>query len=195
MTRSTCTAPIGIATLAEYWLGELDAAAEARAEEHLLGCDECSRELEGLAALANGTRQLVRQGAVHAVVSDAFVRRLAGQGLRVREYSVPHNGSVNCTIAPEDDVVVARLQTPLQGVERLDIVESSVEGEDRTRLSDIPFNAMSGEVVFTPSADELRALPASTSRLRLVAVDASGERVIGEYTFNHTPYSRREPAT
>ena len=195
MTRLTCAAPIGLATLAEYWLGELDAMSEARLEEHLLGCGECSRELEELAALARGVRQLVRQGAVHTVVSDALVRQMAEQGLRVREYNVPHNGSVNCTIAPGDDVVVARLQASLQGVERLDLVECSSEGEPRRRLSDIPFNVMRGEVVVAPRVEELRTLPASTSRLRLVAVDASGERVIGEYIFNHTPYSGRSSAT
>jgi hypothetical protein len=177
--------------LSEYWLDELDAASEARVEEHLLGCDACSRELEELAALATGIRQLVRQGAVHTVVSNAFVRRLAAQGLRVREYNVPHNGSVNCTVAPEDDVVVAHLQAPLQGIERLDLVE----GEAQERLYDIPFNVEHDEVVVTPRVEELRKLPASTHRMRLVAVDASGERVIGEYTFNHTPYSGQNSAT
>ena len=177
--------------LSKYWLAELDAATEARVEEHLLGCGECSRELEELAALAAGMRQLVREGAVHTVVPNAFVRRLAEQGLRVREYNVPHNGSVNCTVAPEDDVVVARLQAPLQGIERLDLVE----GEARERLYDIPFNAEHGEVVVTPRVEELRKLPVSTHHMRLVAVDASGERVIGEYTFNHTPYSGQSSAT
>ena len=191
MIRSTCSAPVGLAMLSEYWLAELDAATEARVEEHLLGCDVCSRELEELAALTTGMRQLVRQGAVHTVVSNAFVRRLAEQGLRVREYNVPHNGSVNCTVAPEDDVVVAHLRAPLQGIERLDLVE----GEARERLYDIPFNAKHGEVVVTPRVEELRKLPASTLRMRLMAVDASGERVIGEYTFNHTPYSGRSSAT
>jgi hypothetical protein len=191
MIRPTCSAPVGLARLVEYWLAELDAATEARIEEHLFGCGVCSRELEELAALATGMRQLVRQGAVHMVLSNAFVRRLAEQGLRVREYNVPHNGSVDCTVAPEDDMVVARLQAPLQGIERLDLVE----GEARERLYNIPFNAKHGEVVVIPRVEELRKLPASTLRMRLVAVDASGERVIGEYTFHHTPYSGRSSAT
>lgn len=33
----------------------------------------------------------------------------------------------------------------------------------------------------------LRALPAATFRVRLLAVDERGERTLGDYTFNHTP--------
>jgi hypothetical protein len=57
----------------------------------------------------------------------------------------------------------------LQGIERLDLVE----GEARERLYDIPFNVEHGEVVVTPRVEDLRKLPASTHRMRLVAVDAS----------------------
>jgi hypothetical protein len=31
-------------------------------------------------------------------------------------------------------------------------------------------------------------MPSHRQRVRLMAVDASGERVIGDYTFNHTAY-------
>ena len=31
---------------------------------------------------------------------DRISARLAAQGLKVREYRLPHNGSVNCTVAP-----------------------------------------------------------------------------------------------
>jgi hypothetical protein len=123
------------------------------------------------------------------VVDDAFVRRLVEQGVRVREYRLPHNGSVDCTVTPDDDVVVARLEAPLGGVARLDMVEMDADGKGRTRLQDIPFRADSGGVVVVSRTDELRALPASTTRMRLLAVDATGERVIGEYIFRHTPHA------
>jgi len=114
-------------------------------------------------------------------------KRLAAQGLRLREYRVPHNGSVYCTVAPEDDLVITRLDAPLAGVERLD-VERFGEGEGVERLRDVPFDAAAGEAVYTLRTERIRALPETTLQVRLLAVAPSGERLVGEYTFHHTPH-------
>ena len=37
MTQSSCASPIPLATLLEYWLGELDEAREGQLDEHMLG--------------------------------------------------------------------------------------------------------------------------------------------------------------
>jgi hypothetical protein len=42
-------------------------------------------------------------------------------------------------------------------------------------------------VVLTSRIEQIRALPASTLRMRLLAVAPAGERLVGEYTFHHTP--------
>jgi hypothetical protein len=106
--------------------------------------------------------------------------------MRVREYRIEPGGSVNCTVAPSDDLVVTHLGAPLQEVQRLDLI---FEGEGwRQRLQDIAFDPLSGEVVFAPSVAELRKMGVSTNRAHLVAVGPDAERVIGQYTFNHSPY-------
>lgn len=192
MTRR-CASPIPLATLAEYWLDELDTAREAELDEHLLGCGHCSAELQRLADLGHGIRTLVGSGAVRAVVTDEFVKRLAATGRTLREYRVARNGSVNCTLAPDDDVLVARLQAPLTGFDRLDLELPSAGGSERVRLTDIPFDPAAGEVIFTPDVPSIRALPAIRYSVRLLAVAREGERVLGEYTFNHTPWSGVEP--
>ncbi|HXR55673.1 MAG TPA: hypothetical protein VN858_02660 [Casimicrobiaceae bacterium] len=51
---------------------------------------------------------------------------------------------------------------------------------------DVPFDAASGEVVVAAKLAAIRAMPSHRQRVRLVAVDEAGERVIGDYTFNHT---------
>jgi hypothetical protein len=186
MSLPACSAPIALATLVEYWLGELDEAGEARVEEHFLGCDECSKNLQGVIDLAGGIRTLVRQGAAHAVLTDAFVARLAAQGLRLREYRVPCNGSIHCTVAPDDDLLITRLEAPLGAVEQVDVVFFDQAGQQRLR--DIPFNRTTGEVVLTPGTKNIRAADAHTARFQLLAVDRQSERLIGEYTFNHTPW-------
>jgi hypothetical protein len=37
----------------------------------------------------------------------------------------------------------------------------------------------------------VRTLGAARQRMRLMAVDKSSERLLGEYTFNHSPYDPR----
>jgi hypothetical protein len=188
-----CKSPLDWDRLLAYWLGELDPDSEARTEEHYLGCAACSRRLEQLAALAGEVRAVTRMSGVDVVISDQFVRRLTDNGLQVREYSIPFNGSVNCTVAPEDEFVVARLEASLEGVERIDMVYVDSEGESQVRREDVPFIAGSRGVVYSTRINTVRALPATTLRVRLLAVDDRGERTLGEYTFNHTPYSAQRP--
>lgn len=185
MTQKRCAAPIPLSELIAYWLGELDAADEARIDEHLLGCGACSGELAGVVALAGGIREAFKEGLVRAFVTGPFAARLAAQGARLREYHVPRDGSVNCTVTPEDDFVVAHLAAPLAGVTRLDAV-SYVPGVPPQRVRDIPFDSESGEVVSLPDLARLRSMPDHQQRIQLIAVDERGERVLGEYTFNHS---------
>ena len=183
----TCGNPIGFETLVAYWLGEAPEKHEAMLEEHVFGCAYCTRRLQGLAALAAGVRAAVRDGRVSMVVSAPFVGAMQRAGLRLREYAVEPGGSVNCTIRADDDAVVSHLRAPLAGVTRLDVAQMRSTGEPEVRLADVPFDAEAGEVLVVPSAAWLKAMPAFTMRMRLIAVGEAGEKPLGDYTFNHTP--------
>ncbi|MGE5171512.1 MAG: anti-sigma factor family protein [Rudaea sp.] len=185
MTRSICKSPLDDEALVDYWLGELDEDGETPIELHLLGCEECSARLAEIVALGDGIRAALEGGAVRMFVTAAFVRNVARRGLQVREYRVPRNGSVNCSVAPEDELLVAHLEAPLGGVERLDAI-AYVDDEKTDVYHDIPFDAASGEVVAASKIAQVRTLPSHVQRIRLVAVGRDGERVIGDYTFNHT---------
>ena len=187
MMPPTCAAPIGDQVLLEYWLGELDEAADAGIDEHVLACMACARRLEELVALADGIRSAFSRGTMRVFVTDAFVRSAAEQGTHVREYRVPRNGSVNCSVAPEDELLVSRLEAPLAGVNRLDVI-SYLNDAPTDVFRDVPFDAASGEVVLTPKIALVRTMPSHRRRFRLVAVDEHGERVIGDYTFNHVAH-------
>lgn len=76
---------------------------------------------------------------------------------------------------------------------RFIMVTFDSDGNIHSRQQDIPFTIDSGGVVFCPCIDMLRAMPATTLRVRLLAVDARGERTLGDYTFNHTPYGPQRP--
>lgn len=193
MNISTCHSPLTWDTLLTYWLGELDPDIASHTEEHYLGCAVCSHRLEQLTSLAHAVRALTLRSGVSVIINEQFVRKLSESGRTVREYRVPLNGSVNCTVSPADDFVVARLEAPLDGVARLDMVTFINNDQIAMRQEDIPFIAESGGVVFVTNITELRALPASTVRVRLLAIDNNGERTLGEYRFNHTPYTPQRP--
>jgi hypothetical protein len=181
---------LSIEVLLDYWLGDTDAAATDVVDEHLMRCDDCGAALDGLIALGESVREALRAGALAMVTSAAFVGRLAERGLRVREYRLPHDGSVNCTVAPDDDVLVTRLAAPLQGVQRLDIrTQLSIEPGAQHEQHDVPFDPSAGEVVFVSHLGMLRRQPANTLLVTLLAVDAGGAREVGKYTFNHVPWS------
>ena len=137
-----------------------------------------------MVALAGGIREAFARGALHLFVTEGFVRRLDEQGTPMRKYRVPRNGSVNCTLLPEDRFVVARLEVPLAGVTRVDAT-FDLEGQSQA-FPDIPFDAARGSVILVPWAAALREMPSHRAQLRLVAVEGEAERELGTYTFNHT---------
>lgn len=182
--------------LLDYWLRDSDAAATDAVDEHLMRCEACGQVLDEIVALGDGVRKAFGAGEVLAMTSDAFARRLAGGGLKVREYRLPHNGSINCTVAPEDQLLVVHLEAPLQGVQRLDArVELSLEPGVVHNLHDFPFDPQAGEVLYMPRVAQVRQMPAHTAQLTLLAVDAAGAREVGRYTFRHRPWPARPPAT
>jgi len=183
----TCRSPVALDALVAYWLGELPQEREAALEEHLFGCTQCTGQLEELAALATGVRATVLDGKVSMVVSEPFVDAMKDAGLSVREYQVEPGGSVNCTIGTNDDGVISRIRAPLAGVQRLDVVRMLGASGPEERLTDVPFDADSGGLVIVPSAAWLKAMPAFTMRMRLIAVNDAGEKQLAEYTFNHSP--------
>lgn len=183
----SCEKPIDAAVLADYWL-ELLAQPEADAvEEHLMGCDTCGVRLREVIALVEGVRKLAREGSLRMVVSDGFLQRAAQEGLQVREYTVPQNGSVQCTVGPEDDLLIGRLTAQLGGAKRVDVSLCNELGEEMDRLADIPVFAGAAGVNVQVSIGQMKAAPDSKLIARLLAVDEEGgESQLGEYTFNHS---------
>jgi hypothetical protein len=174
-------------TLLDYWLGELPRSEEADVEEHLLACAACSDELARLAGLADAIRDLARSGNVRAVVSESFVDRVRNEGLRLRQYRLGPGESVQCTVAPDDDILVARLVADLSKTEHVDIAWYDAEGREQERVHDVPVHGAMREIIWAQRIGVIRAMPATVARARVFAVDDRGERVLGEYTFDHTP--------
>jgi hypothetical protein len=181
-----CSNPTDPAILADYWLGALASSEEEIVEEHLLDCDRCGERLREVIALAEGIRDLAREGSLRMVVSEAFLKRAAEEGLRVRQYAPPPGGGVECTVTAEDDILIGRLAANLRGVKRVDLCICDERGVEQLRLADIPVHSGAGSVVYQESITFAKASPDNKMIARLVTVDEAGaERLLGEYTFNH----------
>ena len=172
--------------LVEYWLGELDDARTQVIDMHLLACDACGAQLDEVVALAQGVREAFANGLLHSFISAAFIARLVESGMRVREYLIPHNGSVNCSVSPQDEVLVGRLVAPLEGVSRVDVVVSMSLKDGEEWVYDVPFDLTSGQVLIAPKISQVRELPMHDVYIRLLAVDDNGSRDIGHYTLHHS---------
>ena len=178
-----------VETLLDYWLGdEASAAAVDAVDEHLMQCEACGAALDELIALGDGVRAAFHAGAVSAVTTAAFVERLVGRGVRVRQYRLPLNGSVECSVSPDDDLLVSRLEAPLGDVVRLDaVVVSSLAPGVEHRFEDVPFDARTGEVLWVPKLAVVKREPEHTFSVTLLSVEPGGAREIGRYGFHHRP--------
>jgi hypothetical protein len=189
MSVASCSVRFPAEVLTAYWLGELDASRESALEEHLFACAECTERLHAIVRLGNGIRLVTRDGRIHTVLTAASLERLQQLGLRVREYRVRPGGSVMCTVTPDDDLVVGRLHAPLHDVRRLDVLLHDLPQDTRVRIEDVAFDRTVDEVVVLPNTAQLRQRSFATQHVKLLALENAGERVIGEYTFNHSPYT------
>jgi hypothetical protein len=184
--QEPCANPFGDDVLVEYWLGAVDEHASA-VDEHLFGCDVCGDRVREMHALIEGIRVLARSGSLKAVVGERFVRRAANDGLKVRQYAPPAGGSVACTVAADDDLLVGRLAADLSSASRIDVSFRDPAGVERQRLADVPFDARAREIVYQESIVFAKGSSDSSMTVQVIAVDSrGGERLLGEFTFNHT---------
>ena len=63
----------------------------------------------------------VSRSSLQVVISDQFVKHASEAGLRVREYAPPQGEGVQCTVAADDDLLVARLAVDLSTASRVDL--------------------------------------------------------------------------
>ena len=184
--RAKCSNPIDVAVLTDYWIGALEGAEES-VEMHLLKCDACGEQLRELIALAEGVREVARRGSLRMIVSESFLKSVAGEGLQIRQYANVPGGSVECTVTAEDDVLISRLAANLSGAKRVDLCICNDAGVEQGRLRDIPVHPGASSLIYQESITFAKAAPTSKLIYRLVAVDETGsDQHVGEYTFNHT---------
>lgn len=183
----SCAAPLPLEALLEYWSGDLSPTGADEVEEHLFACASCPGRLEELVALAGSIRRLTAAGRFRAAVAPSVVDALVARGVRIRTFRPRLGETIPCGAAPEDELLVARIPVDLRGVTRLDVATCDERWVERERLVDVPLDRRRQEVVMAERVDRARTLGAALYRLRLLAVDAAGERELGTCTLAHDP--------
>ena len=182
-----CATPLDISVLVDYWQALLPAEEEATVEEHLFTCDACGDCLREVMDLSESLHGLARSGALFVVVSDTLLQQAQAAGQRVRQYDAVPGQTVLCTIAEDDDFLVAHLAADLRGATRVDVSWRDPDGVERQRMNDVPVRDDASSILLNQSVVWAKAAPSSSMTARLLAVDATGaERVLGEYRFEHT---------
>jgi hypothetical protein len=189
-----CSDPIPLEDFIAWERGELVPAASERLEEHVFGCAECTRRLEGVAGLAAGIRELVGAGAIPVAVSDRLVERAEERGLRLRTYRVAPGESVACTAGPGDDFVVLRFGLQIEEGESVDLVSEVANLETGVRdtqlTEDVPVDPGTGEIVYLHPGAAIRSLPRTLWSVTARVHGPRGVRELGPYTFDHTPWEQ-----
>ena len=183
---SAKTTHLSFESLLDYWMRDTDAATTETIDEHLMHCDACGIALDELIELGQGVRDAFRGGRIATAISASFMARLKQQGLKIREYHLAHNGSVNCAVAPDDDLLVARIELPLAGVQRVDAVAIlSFAPDVEYGMQDIPFDANADCIYFAPRIAEIKQQPPHDMTLVLRSHEEGGGRELGRYVFHH----------
>jgi hypothetical protein len=189
MSSAECSTAASIALLVDYWAGDATTADAERLEDHAFACDSCWRRLAAVASLARGVaRVAAMRGGLAMVVTQAMIDRLAGDGLKMRHYRPSPGQTVHCTIGPDDDLSVTYLAADFQDVRRVDVVFYA-GGKEWARIDDAPIDHTTGQVIYVVGGDLARTFPAITVRLELRALRGGDTSVLGEYTFEHTPFA------
>jgi len=175
---------IAFEKLAALALGELAPGEAAAVEEHVLACGECAAMLERLLDLGDGVGEVTRAAQVDDLASTALVARLEREGLVTRVYGAEPGGTIACTVSPGDRYTAMHYVVDLRGVERVDV--EHVLPHATVRQRDVPFDPASGEVTVARAAKALLPLPSGTKTIRIVSVEAGGDRVLAEIVLEHT---------
>ncbi len=197
-TAATCPEPIALDQLIAYERGELDDATEQQVEAHFFGCDHCARRLDDLHRLQAGVVDLTRAGAISVGVTADVVARAEHDGIQIRRYHLNAGDSAPCTCAPADDYVAVYLTARIRDDETVDMDVDTLlmpTGDVQSgRREQLIVDRDNDAVIVLYAGDAIRSAPRSRWTMHLRARGSEGERVLGPYVLDHTPWSERPDA-
>ncbi|MEO8553456.1 MAG: hypothetical protein ABI678_25960 [Kofleriaceae bacterium] len=173
------TCPIPTETLLALFAHELPEAEAETIAEHAFTCERCSGELERVARLVEGLREVIP-----FVISHAQRDRLAAAGTRVRVTNVPLSTAPHALFSADVDLLVHALQMDLARVDRVDVDVQGPNGEPGALFENVPFDRTTGEVLIACQRHFEGMFPGDPI-FRVHAIEAGARRTIGDFVVVH----------
>jgi hypothetical protein len=187
--NAPCTAPLALDELLAYHRGELEASHEEAVEAHYFGCEFCSERLAWLEQLGSGVAGALRRGLLDVAITRESVDRLERTGAVVRKYEVQAGQSVNCTIAPGEDMTVATLRAPLRPnvpvTLLLDVLDRA-SGRQMQELHPAFQDQRTGEIIFSLGGEDLRAVGDVRFTISVRYGEGPDAETAGPFVMNHS---------
>jgi anti-sigma factor RsiW len=172
-------APATLETIAAWCLGELDAPAAERFEEHYFSCASCFERARRMQDLV----EQLRASLPPILTAD---RRRALEGSQpVRAVRVAAGGRASLHMSASAPLGIWVMQAPLAEVTRVDFEARTAQGALMFALGDVPFDVQRGEVVLACQL-HYRALGLDQEmHVRLTGTSSSGRHAIADYILDH----------
>jgi hypothetical protein len=190
---ASCDRPLSLDELVAYERGE-PFEAEASVEGHLFACVSCTERLEWLHRFEDSVVVAMRRGLFDVFVTTRTIERLERAGSVVRKYELSLGDSVNCTIAPSDDMTVITLHTPPRAGVPVALVVTILDhasGHEMRELHPAFQDPTSGDVVIRLAGVIQKALGRVrvTLELRFGDGDGADAETAGPFEMNHSPWT------
>ncbi len=177
--------------LTDWWAGDLAPAVADALEDHLLGCEDCSRRAERLRDLAHSIAALARSGLLAGPATPGIVRRLEHDGLRVHRYTIGPGEVVPCSVWPDDQVMAAVLDVRAvlgEAGTRFDLLARAGD-EPAIRVDDVPLDRATGTLTWLSAAARERQRPVTRVSFQVLRVSGQRASVAAEYGLAHEPWT------
>ncbi len=139
----TCATPIPYHRLVEYWSVDPSSADADALEEHLFGCQSCTREAERVSVLVQAFRTQIP-----SVISAAEVDALRARGVAIVEHAFAPGVRTPVTFVRGIDVLVHHLGgLDLGDAERVEVAVRTESGHPIFDELFAPFDRERGEVL------------------------------------------------
>lgn len=178
---TSCATPLSDGTIIDWIDGRLDAADAEQAEEHLFGCDFCTKTAETYARIVTAMRSYTPP-----VIDSAGLRLLESRGHPMKQNPMVPGQRVEISFG-SDVFLIHRLGgLDLEGVSRVDVGFGPGD-EPVAVLPDSPFDPATGEVIIACQTHFYLRFPPEVVFTVTTPEPDETPRVLGRYRVLHRP--------
>jgi hypothetical protein len=172
--------PIAWETLVDYWAGEIEDAVALQLEEHLMGCEVCTRASGRVAVLTETLRAMIPP-----VITHSALDRLRAQGRSIQDNPMQPGERREVAFPRGSDLLIHRLAgLELSAAARVSFVlRSESTGRVIIAADEVPFDRDTRELLLACQAHYSSMPPDTVAEVRVH--DRSGSTTVSSYKILH----------